>query len=204
MGNAVSSTLEEAANPWAEFALGSATPSPAAPTPLAAQTVEIKLPVSVNFASFAPFTFDFACLTNEVVVAISATQQVFSIKFGRGQHTFSALPIQEQWLKESSFTTITFASFPNPTAQLVVEVDSQFTVLAKRCKLADNRVLELQDVYGIAGSEACVICLTETSDTALEPCRHMCVCLACSPTLNKCPICRATVTSCVQVVKRTL
>lgn len=161
--------------------------------------------MSVDFSSFAPFAFNFACLASEVVVTIATAQQVFSLQLGRGPHTFSASPSQAQWLGASPVTTITFAcADPEPAAQLVVEVNAQFAVLAKRCRLADNRQVELQDVYGIAGSEACVICLTETSDTALEPCRHMCVCWACSPSLHKCPICRAEVTSCVRVVKRTL
>ena len=45
----------------------------------------------------------------------------------------------------------------------------------------------------ITGSE-CVICLSEPRDTAVLPCRHLCLCAACAQQLtfqsNKCPVCR--------------
>lgn len=64
---------------------------------------------------------------------------------------------------------------------------------------------ELREIYGIASStvegfddndpgKECVICLTEPKDTAVLPCRHMCMCSDCAKELtlqsNKCPICR--------------
>lgn len=45
----------------------------------------------------------------------------------------------------------------------------------------------------LAGAE-CVVCLTDRRDTAVLPCRHMCLCYDCAQQLrlstNKCPICR--------------
>ncbi|KAI8871559.1 hypothetical protein GQ42DRAFT_173750 [Ramicandelaber brevisporus] len=42
----------------------------------------------------------------------------------------------------------------------------------------------------------CVICLTDTRDTILLPCRHLCLCSECAEALrlqsNKCPVCRQT------------
>ncbi|XP_021828681.1 probable E3 ubiquitin-protein ligase LUL4 [Prunus avium] len=64
---------------------------------------------------------------------------------------------------------------------------------------------ELREIYGIASStvegfddndpgKECVICMTEPKDTAVLPCRHMCMCSDCAKELtlqsNKCPICR--------------
>ncbi|KAL9390440.1 hypothetical protein Peur_019045 [Populus x canadensis] len=64
---------------------------------------------------------------------------------------------------------------------------------------------ELREIYGIGSSAAegfddsdpgkeCVICMTEPKDTAVLPCRHMCMCSECAKELrlqsNKCPICR--------------
>uniref|UniRef100_A0A1J3JJG2 RING-type E3 ubiquitin transferase n=1 Tax=Noccaea caerulescens TaxID=107243 RepID=A0A1J3JJG2_NOCCA len=68
---------------------------------------------------------------------------------------------------------------------------------------------ELHELYGIenstakgnaasgledAGGKECVICLTEPKDTAVLPCRHLCLCSDCAKELrfqtNKCPICR--------------
>ena len=85
---------------------------------------------------------------------------------------------------------------------------------------------ELQDIYGIesqscaakdgtssdsgaidtgddAGRE-CVICMSEPRDTAVLPCRHMCMCAPCAKALreqtNKCPICRRQVESLLKIV----
>ncbi|XP_011012917.1 PREDICTED: probable E3 ubiquitin-protein ligase LUL4 [Populus euphratica] len=64
---------------------------------------------------------------------------------------------------------------------------------------------ELHEIYGIGSSAAegfddsdpgkdCVICMAEPKDTAVLPCRHMCMCGKCANELrlqsNKCPICR--------------
>jgi len=76
---------------------------------------------------------------------------------------------------------------------------------------------ELQEIYGIDGGgndgggltaeghpvnddsgKECVICLSEPRDTAVLPCRHMCMCSACAHMLrhqtNRCPICRTIAT----------
>jgi len=40
----------------------------------------------------------------------------------------------------------------------------------------------------------CVVCMDIPADVVFEPCRHACVCVACSARLNKCPKCRAGIT----------
>ncbi|KAH7513217.1 probable E3 ubiquitin-protein ligase LOG2 [Ziziphus jujuba] len=67
---------------------------------------------------------------------------------------------------------------------------------------------ELQAIFGIGNSvegdldandpgKECVICLSEPRDTAVLPCRHMCMCSGCAKLLrfqtNRCPICRQPV-----------
>ncbi|XP_031382342.1 probable E3 ubiquitin-protein ligase LUL4 [Punica granatum] len=64
---------------------------------------------------------------------------------------------------------------------------------------------ELREIFGISNvdekgfedsdpGKECVICMTEPKDTAVLPCRHMCLCGECAKELrlqsNKCPICR--------------
>ena len=36
----------------------------------------------------------------------------------------------------------------------------------------------------------CVVCLSEPKSIMLEPCRHVCLCPACEPSIDKCPMCR--------------
>jgi hypothetical protein len=51
-------------------------------------------------------------------------------------------------------------------------------------------------VYEQSNENACCICLEEPKSVLLMPCRHLCICQACSqgpPLLRSCPICRANV-----------
>uniref|UniRef100_A0A2P2J815 RING-type E3 ubiquitin transferase n=1 Tax=Rhizophora mucronata TaxID=61149 RepID=A0A2P2J815_RHIMU len=73
---------------------------------------------------------------------------------------------------------------------------------------------ELREIYGIGSSAAdgfsdndpgkeCVICMTEPKDTAVLPCRHMCMCSECAKALrlqsNKCPICRQPIEELIEI-----
>ncbi|RDX69488.1 putative E3 ubiquitin-protein ligase LUL4, partial [Mucuna pruriens] len=73
---------------------------------------------------------------------------------------------------------------------------------------------ELRELYGIGSSSAadfddndpgkeCVICMTEPKDTAVLPCRHMCMCSECAKALrvqsNKCPICRQSIEELIEI-----
>ncbi|KAL2341244.1 hypothetical protein Fmac_009184 [Flemingia macrophylla] len=73
---------------------------------------------------------------------------------------------------------------------------------------------ELRELYGIGSSSAadfddndpgkeCVICMTEPKDTAVLPCRHMCMCSECAKALrlqsNKCPICRQSIEEIIEI-----
>lgn len=73
---------------------------------------------------------------------------------------------------------------------------------------------ELRELYGIGNSAAegfedsdpgkeCVICMTEPKDTAVLPCRHMCMCSECAKELrlqsNKCPICRQPIEELIEI-----
>ncbi|KAL3349550.1 hypothetical protein AABB24_022586 [Solanum stoloniferum] len=73
---------------------------------------------------------------------------------------------------------------------------------------------ELREIYGINNSEEtnvndeelgkeCVICMTEPKDTAVLPCRHMCLCGECAKQLrhqsNKCPICRQPIEELLEI-----
>ncbi|MCL7022838.1 hypothetical protein MKW94_010324 [Papaver nudicaule] len=73
---------------------------------------------------------------------------------------------------------------------------------------------ELREIYGINNSaevglddsepgKRCVICMSEPMDTAVLPCRHMCMCSKCAKTLrlrtNKCPICRQPIEELIEI-----
>ncbi|KAK4804972.1 hypothetical protein SAY86_004789 [Trapa natans] len=73
---------------------------------------------------------------------------------------------------------------------------------------------ELREIYGINNvdekgfedndpGKECVICMTEPKDTAVLPCRHMCMCGECAKELrlqsNKCPICRQPIEELLEI-----
>ncbi|KAK4744705.1 hypothetical protein SAY87_011017 [Trapa incisa] len=73
---------------------------------------------------------------------------------------------------------------------------------------------ELREIYGISNvdekgfkdtdpGKECVICMTEPKDTAVLPCRHMCMCGECAKELrlqsNKCPICRQPIEELLEI-----
>ncbi|XP_052190216.1 probable E3 ubiquitin-protein ligase LUL4 [Diospyros lotus] len=93
--------------------------------------------------------------------------------------------------------------------------DNAFDVrVIKQILWIDRVRYELREIYGIANSTAgsfkdedpgkeCVICMTGPKDTAVLPCRHMCMCTECAKELrlqtNKCPICRQPIEELIEI-----
>ncbi|CAH2072391.1 unnamed protein product [Thlaspi arvense] len=99
--------------------------------------------------------------------------------------------------------------------------DGSFKVkVMKQILWIEGNRYELRELYGIdnsttqggnadhsgledTGDKECVICLTEPKDTAVMPCRHLCLCSDCAKELrfqsNKCPICRQPITELLEI-----
>ena len=84
--------------------------------------------------------------------------------------------------------------------------------------LVGGQIYELQEIYGLESrsvpappgadqdpnfGKECVICMVEPKDTAVLPCRHMCMCGECAKVMrlvrDTCPICRTRVESMVRI-----
>uniref|UniRef100_A0A182IU95 RING-type E3 ubiquitin transferase n=1 Tax=Anopheles atroparvus TaxID=41427 RepID=A0A182IU95_ANOAO len=97
--------------------------------------------------------------------------------------------------------------------------DGTYALRALKQKIfVDGLYYLLQEIYGIEnkltsksitdeetednGSE-CVICMCDTRDTLILPCRHLCLCNSCADSLryqaNNCPICRAPFRALLQI-----
>ncbi|CAN6351112.1 unnamed protein product [Urochloa humidicola] len=92
--------------------------------------------------------------------------------------------------------------------------------VVKQILWIDGVRYELQEIFGLVSSteedvadadaddagKECVICLSEPRDTAVMPCRHLCLCSECAKTLrfqsNKCPICRQPVEKLMEIKVR--
>ncbi|OVA02966.1 zinc finger protein [Macleaya cordata] len=86
--------------------------------------------------------------------------------------------------------------------------------IIKQILWIDGVRYELREIYGISNSaeanfddndsgKECVICMSEPKDTAVLPCRHMCMCSECAKELrlqtNKCPICRQPIEELIEI-----
>ncbi|XP_020102508.1 probable E3 ubiquitin-protein ligase LUL3 [Ananas comosus] len=90
--------------------------------------------------------------------------------------------------------------------------------VVKQILWAEGERYELQVIFGLVNSaeaevsgadkdddmgKECVICLSEPRNTAVFPCRHMCMCSECARALtlqsNKCPICRQPVEKVMEI-----
>ncbi|KAG0495695.1 hypothetical protein HPP92_000386 [Vanilla planifolia] len=99
-----------------------------------------------------------------------------------------------------------------------IEKDSKeaFQVkVAKQILWIDGERYELKEIFGLSSSSSepivdgdddgkeCVICMTEPRDTAVFPCRHLCMCGNCAKAFrlqsNKCPICRQPVEKLLEI-----
>ena len=76
----------------------------------------------------------------------------------------------------------------------------------------NGRSYELDNVYGFDNNEPssleehaeCVICMSNKPDTAVIPCRHLCLCNDCATVMRfererKCPICRGGIKKLVKI-----
>lgn len=76
-------------------------------------------------------------------------------------------------------------------------------VVCQLIRSGNNQALELRELFGSepasdGARQDCIVCQSEPRDTAVLPCRHMCLCSRCSDYIRtrtqyhsyKCPICR--------------
>ncbi|KAH8385731.1 hypothetical protein KR093_008698 [Drosophila rubida] len=132
---------------------------------------------------------------------------------GREQYPVAIHCVVEEGNEEcrQSHTTICVIDHHPETTTYVLRALKQKIFVDGLCYL-------LQEIYGIEnkavnkspldeeiddhGSE-CVICMSETRDTLILPCRHLCLCNSCADSLryqaNNCPICRAPFRALLQI-----
>lgn len=97
-------------------------------------------------------------------------------------------------------------------AKLVLGTDNLYqTEVVSQKTQVKKRAFESQDIYGLdrttdpySGEDnLCVICMTMPRDTALCPCRHLCMCSSCTAQLlkrsNKCPVCRHYISETIRI-----
>lgn len=102
-----------------------------------------------------------------------------------------------------------------------VKEEGEYVIKMLKQKMELNgQAFEVNEIYGINSTEfgkqqsatigdsekECIICFSDTRDTIILPCRHMCLCLGCAKSLqsqasSKCPICRKDIESFLRLTK---
>lgn len=85
-------------------------------------------------------------------------------------------------------------NFINGLTYLMQEIYGIENKIVREVKKDKNSIIAPEDEIEDNGYE-CVICMSETRDTMILPCKHLCLCNACADSLryqaNNCPICRS-------------
>lgn len=81
-------------------------------------------------------------------------------------------------------------------------------VVMSASALVPTEADESLDRLALENESVCTICLENVSNCAIFPCRHQCVCVKCSRTMNigdeswfKCPVCRGSIVSIISFYK---
>lgn len=72
----------------------------------------------------------------------------------------------------------------------------------------DSETSDPEHAYTVDSNHECVICLTEPSNTAVQPCNHLCLCDDCARKLRtetdhhrrKCPVCRTQIKALLRII----
>lgn len=110
------------------------------------------------------------------------------------------------------WTIAKLAALPGSDGFAPLEISQQKVIFSG--DTTERPSLEMQEVYGaeagVDGNEGrreCVVCMSEPRDTAMLPCRHMCLCGGCAEQLRgrtqyrsyRCPICRERISSMMMI-----
>lgn len=115
---------------------------------------------------------------------------------------------------------LTYAKLAGEADKYAVSVSKQRVVCGGRCAQVETlygnfggrpRQSASKGEVGIDSGEGtdCVICLTNPRDTAIMPCRHLCLCGTCANVTSstwsfQCPVCRARVAAMVKLEQLTI
>jgi hypothetical protein len=129
-----------------------------------------------------------------------------------------SLQIQDKIMKhskkgESSSNTTTLSSSSSSASSISMTIDptTAAAAMASKKSMEINEICVQANNYSLADQELeqelkgieCVICMCETRDTLILPCRHLCLCKLCAINLrvqsNNCPICRIPFVALLQV-----
>lgn len=132
--------------------------------------------------------------------SLKMVKQLFELEGGTYlvEHLFGGEQEARVIDEDANAATGVAASSPSSSSPVVATANGS-VVAASSASAAFNSV-ETDD------DNTCVICLTEDRDTAVMPCRHLCLCKGCADELRKhtpkCPVCRGPIQQLLAMKKR--
>eukprot|EP00112_Aurelia_sp_Birch-Aquarium-sp1_P008691 Seg1963.5 transcript_id=Seg1963.5/GoldUCD/mRNA.D3Y31 product="E3 ubiquitin ligase RNF157" protein_id=Seg1963.5/GoldUCD/D3Y31 len=180
---------------------------------IARYTSKIKQSEPVFYQRGSNQTYDGSSFT--INPALYSDEQ-YQYQPGGSQIETMAIPVVIQiTVEEEEFSSqceVTFATFEKLS-------DKSYTLkLLKQKIIADGVSYIIQEIYGIENKKdgskdkdddldengtECVICMCDTRDTLILPCRHLCLCNGCANSLryqaSNCPICRSPFHALLQI-----
>ncbi|CAI9764286.1 unnamed protein product [Fraxinus pennsylvanica] len=184
-------------------------------TPVYPEIAPVKIPfqkgVSQKFCQPSGTGVDLGFFDIDDLSKPSPGEDIYPLVISAESHV-PTTPMDEQPYEEVVNTS--------PNAQITQAVlekkdEGNFQVkIIKQILWTDGVRYELREIYGISSPDEtaisdvdsgkeCVICMTEEKNTAVLPCRHMCMCSDCAKELrlqsNKCPICRQPIQELLEI-----
>ena len=128
-----------------------------------------------------------------------------------------ALGIRTSTKKEKRNHIIIFLTSLTSPISLIhhfrLEFDSEIKVfMTRRIMLNGEEFIELRPAFGLKNTplfgqnseEKCIICITNSPTTMIEPCQHVCLCNDCAADITikttQCPVCRGVINYLVKII----
>ncbi|CAI9768977.1 unnamed protein product [Fraxinus pennsylvanica] len=184
-------------------------------TPVYPEIVPVKIPfqkgLGQKFCQPSGTGVDLGFFDIDDLSKPSPGEDIYPLVISAESHVPST-PMDEQPYEEAVNTS---SNAQITQAVLEKKDEGNFQVkIIKQILWSDGVRYELREIYGISSPDEtaisnmdsgkeCVICMTEEKNTAVLPCRHMCMCRDCAKELmlqsNNCPICRQPIQELLEI-----
>ena len=150
----------------------------------------------INNTNFTRFDYAIQTITYDSIMKVMTPSDL--LVFDTSKVMYSAMEIYggNTTLKSTSNTINNTSNYSNNNISSSSSINDDIMIsnpLANNTidKSSTTTITSNNNNNGNISSDECVVCLTESVQVVLIPCRHMCVCAECLVHIDKCPTCRA-------------
>ncbi|GJQ12131.1 hypothetical protein GpartN1_g3922.t1 [Galdieria partita] len=140
-----------------------------------------------------------------IVIVLESQQECFNpspVVPPSSKHTRKGTSLTTNGTAQLTFCTL----IRNPDNSMSIKCLKQHIVV-------NGDLYQLEDIFGLEGdnsksSQLCLVCMLDTINTLLLPCRHFCLCIECAESIRVrsscCPLCRHPIVQILQIQCRFL